>query len=68
MPKKDSFYEWCLEQRAIMAKSLEAQQSGRWKTGEYADGRLTDQTQKISADLSTIIADLDAIIASYEER
>jgi hypothetical protein len=66
MPKKDTFYEWCVDERSMMAKMLEMQQSKRWKTGEYADGRLVDQTEKISAGLKLVIADLDRIIASYE--
>lgn len=68
MPK-DSLYDWCVEQKGIMEKSLKDYMSGRWKTGEIkSDGTLEDQTESIKLDLQKRIGDLSQIIAAYGKR
>ena len=65
----DTLYEWCVEQRDIMEKSLKNYMSGRWKIGEVkSDGSLEDQTEQTTADLKTRIANLAQIIAAYGKR
>jgi hypothetical protein len=69
MPVKDSLYEWCVEQKAIMEKSLGDYMSGRWKIGEVkSDGTLEDQTEATKVDLKRRVADLGRIIAAYGKR
>ncbi|OKO69372.1 hypothetical protein [Bradyrhizobium sp. AS23.2] len=69
MSAKDSLYEWCVEQKNIMEKSLSDYTSGTWKIGEIrADGSMEDQTEAIKADLIKRIADLARIIGAYEKR
>lgn len=69
MSPKDSLYEWCIEQKEIMEKSLKDYMSGTWKIGEMkSDGTLEDQTQSTIADLKRRIADLGRIVAAYGKR
>ena len=65
---KDTLYDWCIEQRAIMQDALEGYQDGSWKIGEVIDGKMTDQTAEEIADLTSRIADLDNVIAGYAKR
>jgi hypothetical protein len=65
MPVKDTLYEWCVEQKKIMEKSLSDFMSGTWKVGEIkSDGSTEDQTEAAKAALTKRIADLSRIIAA----
>lgn len=69
MPVKDTLYEWCVEQKKIMEKSLSDFMSGTWKIGEIkSDGTMEDQTEATKGDLRRRIADLGGIIAAYGKR
>jgi hypothetical protein len=69
MSGKDSLYDWCVEQKEIMEKSLKDYMSGRWKIGEVkSDGSLEDQTEATKTDLKTRIGHLGRIIAAYGKR
>ena len=69
MPVKDTLYEWCVEQKKSMEKSLKDYVSGRWKIGEIkSDGTMEDQTEATKADLKRRIADLARLIAAYGGR
>ena len=69
MPVRDDLYEWCIEQREIMEKSLKDYMSGHWKIGEVkSNGSMEDQTEATVVDLKRRIADLDRIIAAYRRR
>jgi hypothetical protein len=69
MPVRDTLYEWCVEQKEIMEKSLRDYMSGRWKIGEIkSDGSMEDQTEATKIDLKRRIADLARVIAAYGKR